>query len=256
MGLAGAISPRPMANPNLTNSEERSVPPFHPAGHESDGPRRWSADAWVFLREGGRASLASGAAPATYGASQAGAVLRYRLAAESRHRPAAYIRTTAALGGSSEREAALGLSARPLSKLPVIAAVEMRATDTGRGSFMRPAAMLITEIAPVQLVHRLRADVYVQTGYVGGRFATPFVDGQLRVDRGVRTIGPVEVRAGAGVWSGAQKGAARIDAGPAATLGLGLGERASARLAVDWRFRLGGNAAPSSGPALTLSAGF
>jgi hypothetical protein len=64
------------------------------------------------------------------------------------------------------------------------------------------------------------------------------------------------VRAGAGAWGGAQKGASRLDLGPAATMGLGLGASASARLALDWRFRVTGDAAPSSGPALTLSAGF
>jgi hypothetical protein len=35
-----------------------------------------------------------------------------------------------------------------------------------------------------------------------------------------------------------------------------LGDRAGARLGVDWRFRVAGDAAPSSGPAVTLSAGF
>lgn len=55
---------------------------------------------------------------------------------------------------------------------------------------------------------------------------------------------------------GAQKGAARLDVGPAASAAVGLGESGGARLAVDWRFRVAGSAAPKSGPALTLSAGF
>jgi len=61
---------------------------------------------------------------------------------------------------------------------------------------------------------------------------------------------------GGGVWGGAQKGAARLDIGPSATMTIGLGESAAARLGLDWRFRVAGDAAPASGPALTLSAGF
>jgi hypothetical protein len=38
-------------------------------------------------------------------------------------------------------------------------------------------------------------------------------------------------------------------------LRLKLGETRS-RVALDWRFRVAGNARPASGPALTVSAGF
>lgn len=59
---------------------EPSVPPpAEPPAIRHE--RRWSADGWLMLRGGGDGSLAAGSgAPATYGASQAGAVLRYRLA--------------------------------------------------------------------------------------------------------------------------------------------------------------------------------
>ena len=40
-----------------------------------------------------------------------------------------------------------------------------------------------------------------------------------------------------------------------ATLAVPLGS-GGGRLTADWRFRVAGNAAPASGPALTLSAGF
>jgi hypothetical protein len=230
--------------------------PFHPVGHEQGGASRWSADGWLLLRRGGDASLATGPAPSTYGASQAGAVLRYRLGPAGGHRPAAYLRTTAALDGSREREAALGLSARPLRGVPVSVAAELRATVQRGGTRARPAAMLVTELPPFALPYGIRGEAYGQAGYVGGRNATAFVDAQLRIDRRVASLGRAEVRAGAGAWGGAQKGASRLDLGPAATMGMGLGASASARLALDWRFRVTGDAAPSSGPALTLSAGF
>ncbi|MEP7223149.1 MAG: hypothetical protein ABI673_10855 [Novosphingobium sp.] len=55
---------------------------------------------------------------------------------------------------------------------------------------------------------------------------------------------------------GAQRGASRVDVGPSAGIVLRLGDAAAARLAMDWRFRVAGHAAPASGPAVTLSAGF
>lgn len=217
---------------------------------------RWSGDGWLLARQGGGRALGNGAAPATYGASQAGAVLRYRLAPGDPHRAAAYARATAALNGSREKELALGVSARPLASLPVIAAAEVRASDQAGGTRLRPAAMLVSEVPPIALPKGLRAEVYGQAGYVGGRYATVFADGQLRVDRGVATVGGGELRAGAGAWGGAQKGVSRADIGPGATLTVPLGDSAAARLALDWRLRVAGHAAPASGPTLTLSAGF
>jgi hypothetical protein len=101
----------------------------------------------------------------------------------------------------------------------------------------------------------MRGEGYAQAGYVGGRFATAFVDGQARIDRLVARLGKSEVRAGAGVWGGAQKHAARLDVGPSATASFRLGETQS-RVALDYRVRIAGDAAPKSGPALTISAGF
>lgn len=218
-------------------------------------PRRWSADGWLLLRDGGGPALAGGGSPASYGASQAGAVVRYRLAPASGHRTAAYLRATAALGAAKDREVAAGLSARPLARLPVVAAVELRAADRPGGVAVRPAAFVVTELPPFDLPLGLRGEAYGQAGWVGGKGATAFVDGQLRADRQVVRIGGIDLRAGAGAWGGAQEGASRVDVGPSATLGLPVG-RGSARMAVDWRFRVAGNAAPASGPALTLSAGF
>ncbi|MBW8754867.1 MAG: hypothetical protein JF595_12090 [Sphingomonadales bacterium] len=216
---------------------------------------RWSADGWVLLRRGG-AVPAGGLAPATYGASQLGAVVRYRLVPQSAHRPALYLRGSAALNGSREREAAFGVSVRPIAGLPVAVAAEARVNDQPGGTHIRPAAFAYTELPPVALPLGAKAEIYGQAGYVGGNFASAFADGQLRVDRRVVRLGRGELRAGGGAWGGAQKGAARLDVGPTATLGMSLGGSAGARLGVDWRFRVAGNAAPTSGPALTLSAGF
>jgi hypothetical protein len=57
------------------------------------------------------------------------------------------------------------------------------------------------------------------------------------------------------VWGGAQKHAERLDVGPSVAASFRIGE-ANSRLALDYRFRVAGNAEPMSGPALTFSAGF
>lgn len=223
---------------------------------------RWSADGWLLWRDGGTgfnlpgAGLPGASVPVgTYGASQYGAVLRYRLAPGSGHRPTVYLRGTGSVDRPRYQEVALGLAVRPVPQIPVAATAELRATRSFGQTRLRPAVSLVTELAPVKLPLGAQAEAYVQAGYVGGTGATTFIDGQLRVDRPVARFGPAELRAGGGAWGGAQEGARRLDVGPSATLGFPAGG-ALARLSADWRFRLAGRAAPSSGPAITLSAGF
>lgn len=217
-------------------------------------PLRWSADSWLLWRRGG-GSGTSGFAPATYGGSQTGLVIRYRLAPVSPRKPVLYLRATSALQRPRDETLAAGLALRPVPRLPVVAAAELRATRMASGTRLRPAVALITELPPVALPLGARGEAYAQAGYVGGTAATGFVDAQLRLDRPVLALGSVQLRAGAGAWGGAQDGAGRIDLGPSASLGFKLGAT-NARLSADWRFRVAGRAAPDSGPALTLSAGF
>lgn len=219
-------------------------------------PRRWSMDAWALLRrDGGGALSSAGALPASYGASQSGGVLRYRLGLTDPRRPTLYLRGTTTTGRLRETAAALGLSARPIPAVPIITAVEGRMTEYAGQRSLQGAAMAITELPPIPLASGFRAEGYGQAGYVAGEFATPFADGQIRVDRSLIGLGNTDVRLGAGVWGGAQKGAARLDAGPAASIALPL-RTINTRVAFDWRFRVAGDAVPDSGPALTVSAGF
>lgn len=231
----------------------QGVTPFPYRAPEAS--RRWSVDGWILWRQGGAGMTSSGMAPASYGASQAGAVIRYRLAPGSAHRPTLYLRASTALRQPRDEEAAIGFAARPLAGIAVAATAELRATHLANGVALRPAVALISEFPPLKLPLGMRAEAYGQAGYVMGKGATAFVDGQLRIDRPLVKLGRAELRAGGGAWGGAQGGAARADVGPSATLGVPLGT-GGARVAVDWRFRIAGNAAPSSGPAITLSAGF
>jgi hypothetical protein len=217
---------------------------------------RWSGDAWVLYRRHGAGLPAGGLAPPSYGASQAGAVLRYALAPGNAHQPAIYLRGTRGFAAPHGEELAAGVSLRPISRAPVRALAELRVTQFAGAVRLRPAAMLVSELPPFSLPGGLRGETYVQGGFVSSPGATVFVDGQARADRRLARIGRADLRLGGGIWGGAQRGASRLDAGPSASLGLPLGGAASARLAMDWRFRLAGTAQPRSGPALTLSAGF
>jgi hypothetical protein len=215
---------------------------------------RFGGDAWLLVRRDLSRAVAAAGKP-SYGRSQAGAVLRYRLALSSRHRPVAYARVTRALAGPREMEVAAGIGARPFAGLPLSFAGEMRVSDSRAGRELRPAIFAVTELPPAELPRSLQVQTYIQTGYVGGRFATAFVDGQARIDATVAPVGRNELRTGLGVWGGAQKQAARLDIGPSATLAVPLG-RVQSQVAVGYRFRIAGDAGPSSGPALTISAGF
>lgn len=215
---------------------------------------RWSADAWMLARRESAAVPAS--ARPLYGGSQAGAVLRYRLAPQSRINPIAYARVTSSLGTVKESEVALGLGARPLPSLPLVLAGEARAyrDPVGKTQF-RPAVLAYTELPPADLPLGFRGEAYLQGGYVGGTYKTGFVDGHVRIDRPLMDIAGTSVRVGGGIWGGAQKGVSRLDAGPGASAQLDL-VGAPSRVSMDWRFRLLGDAQPDSGPALTISAGF
>ena len=234
--------------------------PFQPAlvRREQGGEDRWSADAWILLREDTTTAVTSGRG--SYGQSQIGMVARYRLMPSSNHRPTLYYRASRALAGARESEAAFGAAARPLPGLPVVLAAEMRFTRSGGRTLTRPAIYAVTELAPLELPGGFTGEAYVQAGYVGGEFSTAFVDGQVRGEREVFDLGALgELTAGGGAWGGAQEGATRLDIGPSASLRLDLGgtpQGIPARVSMDWRFRVAGEAEPQSGPALTISAGF
>jgi hypothetical protein len=181
--------------------------------------------------------------------------VRFGFAPASSHRPQAYLRASAALAGEREHEVAIGLSARPLGRVPVRVAIEGRLGETDRGTRARPAAYAVTELAPFRLPAGVRAEIYAQAGYAGGAFATVFVDGQAHVERPLAKRGGIEVSLGTGAWGGAQEDASRLDIGPTATVSFRLG-KGLGRIAADYRFRVAGNAEPASGPALTVSAGF
>ena len=217
---------------------------------------RWSLDAWTLWRQGSGGALVSQGRVPSYGASQAGAALAYRLAPNNRRDPRAYLRLYHALIDGGEGELAFGLSARPVPALPVRAYAEMRATRfDDDGTRLRPAVLAATEFVPQKLPAGMRGELYLQGGYVGGKGHTAFADGQLRVLRDVKQFDLAHISVGGAAWGGVQKGAHRLDLGPTLQADLTVG-KTPARLSVDWRERVAGNADPESGVAVTLSTRF
>jgi hypothetical protein len=91
-------------------------------------------------------------------------------------------------------------------------------------------------------------DAYLQGGVVGFHHRDRFIDGGFAVTRPVHK----QFSAGFGLWGAAQPGVYRVDAGPRVSMRV----RNNVKVHVDWRQRLAGNAAPGSGPALTLAGDF
>jgi hypothetical protein len=179
------------------------------------------------------------------GGSQAGGRVAYRLNGEPARPLSASFRAYVPLGRLVGAEAAAGLDWKPLAKLPVHLLVERRQAlgEEGRSAF---AAALYGGVSDLG-AGPISIDAYGQAGVVGARSRDLFADGSAKLS--LRVAG---AKVGAGVWAAVQPGVSRVDIGPQASVRLS-GEMT---LAVDWRLRLAGEAAPGSGPAITLSTDF
>lgn len=212
------------------------------------GPDRWSASTWLVARGGSMAGNGP-FGPAQLGGSQAGARIRYALARAL----ALSGRLSTPLRGIG-REAGLGIEWQPLAgRIPLSVLVERRfALDSGRGG---TAIGAITGINPTRVRGRLELEGYGQAGMVARARRELYADGALRLLHPVATVGRARLSVGAGAWAGAQRGARRVDVGPALVATVPTGGP-TFRIAAEWRQRVAGNAAPDSGPALTLGTDF
>ena len=223
---------------------------------------RWSALGWALWRQGGNGYNSPGEGlpgailySEAYGASQAGVVLRYSLARQSDHRPGLYLRASSGIEQPRGEEVAAGLALRPVPTVPLAIMGEVRATRTIDATVIRPAAAIVTELPPWNLPLQLRGELYAQTGWVGGKAQSAFIDGQARIDRRAANLGAAELRIGVGAWGGAQRGTSRLDIGPSLRIDLPVAG-VNTRLSADYRMRVVGSAAPGNGLAVTFSAGF
>ena len=228
------------------------APPFQP-GVPTPRPSRarssrWSGSAWLVARAGG-SGIAPGVVGGQLGGSQAGVRIAYAL--DRRHRIAIAGRVTTPLGAGL-REAALGLEWQP-TRLPVrIVAEERIALDAGTGG---PAIGVVGGLGPLALAGGVRLEAYGQAGVIHRTRAEPYADGAARAMHPLLALGDVRLSGGAGVWAAAQRGASRVDIGPALTLDLPVAKQAL-RFGLEYRARVAGDAQPGSGVALTLGTDF
>lgn len=171
------------------------------------------------------------------------------------HRLFLYTRLTATPDQPRQSELAIGIGGKPLPDVPLQIQAEMRAFDQSGQTEVRPAVAAVAELPATQLPLSGTATGYLQSGYVGGRYATAFIDGHLRAEREVATTSVVRLTVGGGIWGGAQRGAGRLDIGPSVAANWDAGP-VPLRLTFDYRIKLAGDADPPDGVAVTLSAGF
>lgn len=210
--------------------------------------RRWSASGWAMLR---RSGVAGGVATPQLGGAQIGVRLARILDAHGRLAIAG--RVAAALG-TRQQEAAIGIDWR-LTGLPVRLVAERR---IGLADFRSGTGLgLVGGVSDRPLPGGFRLAGYAQAGAVIRDHADGYADGALHVSRPVwRGEDGTTIALGLGAWGGAQRGAQRLDIGPAATIVLPLGAAPPVRVALEWRERIAGGAQPASGPALSIGTDY
>ena len=209
------------------------------------GGSRLAGSVWFIGRNGS----APGVAGSQLGASQAGVRTTYALGDNRRLALAA--RVSAPVSGRG-KEAAVGIDWQP-TRAPVHVIAERRfALDGGPGGTM---VGIVGGFGPKAVAPGLHLEGYGQAGVILREQVEGFGDGAVRAPHPLRSIGAIRIDIGAGIWGGAQRGAARLDIGPSAGIVVPVG-RGAVRVTADWRQRIAGDARPDSGPALSLGTNF
>ena len=216
--------------------------------------RRWTSDAYVIMRDGGPADL--GTTP-VLGGGQGGRSFAYTATPLAQRPLFAVIRTTGGRtrglrvdGESDSEQAAFGVRWQVVRGATVSIERLFAVTDGGRTAWtMRVAG------GRTRKVGALVADAYAEAGIVGLQRADLVAGVQARLFKPDAVEG-LRFESGVGLWSGIQhtgEVVGRLDVGP--TLSI-VADTWHVRASVDYRFRVAGNAAPGSGPALTVSRSF
>lgn len=224
-------------------------PPARWSVGQEGASRRWRLGSWALWRAG--SGPARTLTDGRLGGSQVGARFEFDLAADAQSRIASYARINAAMDRPASPEAALGLSWQPARRIPLTLALERRIA-LGPGGRNANALFVAGGFGPKPIGPLLSTEAYVQTGVVGFHAKNAFIDGKLSLLTPVPRSG---LHAGMAVSGGAQPEISRLDIGPEVQIHLPL-PRVGARLSLELRERIAGNAAPPSGPAVTLAADF
>ena len=218
--------------------------------------QRWHGEAYALFREGGSV-LTAGQRP-LYGGGQAGLRLAYTPAPLAPQPVDLFARATVAadwfdVDGKSA-QAALGVGWRPFGRDgPMLSAERLVAIGRGaRSAFAVRAEGAATHFADARLP--LDLAVYAEAGIIGARRRDPFAGGQMTALYPVFATDRTRLALGGGAWAGVEdagNSVARADIGPALALSHRIG-RTAVELRAEYRARVAGNAAPGSGPVVTV----
>lgn len=210
-------------------------------------PSRWSGAFWLLARP--QNGLIAPASPASLGGAQAGFRITRNLVGS---RLALSAGGSTPLHGRDGREVRLGLSWRPIRAVPVELLAERR-IGLSAATPSRTVILVAGGISTGSAESKWQVDAYAQAGIAGLRSRMKFADGQITATRPL--LPEAGLRLGFGSWAAAQPGAARFDVGPVIEKPVKFGD-SHARIALQWRQRIAGTAAPASGPALVIATGF
>ena len=232
--------PPPQAEPVVANQSVGA--PGLPAATPHN---RFSGSAWSLMRSDSALSLASGG---QLGGSQIGVRLFYTPGPEAL---ALTARVSAPLSQPTGREAAIGIALRGRS-VGIIAEQRFALDKGGRDA---PALFAYGGVSDVNLPGKFKLDGYAQAGVVGVKNPAAFADGAIRIERTVLRADKASLAIGAGAWGGVQPGASRLDVGPQVVAHIAVAET-NLRVSAEWRQRVAGNAAPASGPSVSVGFDF
>jgi hypothetical protein len=208
--------------------------------------KRLSGSVWALAR-----STAAGPGLANggqLGGSQIGARISY---APGPQAFALTARISTPLGSKRGREGSVGFALRGKT---VGVIIEQRfALD--KGGRDAPSVTIYGGMSDVSLGSGIRLDGYAQAGVVGVKHRAGFIDAAVRLETTVIEDGGARLSAGVGLSGGAQPGVSRGDIGPQLVARVPVGDTAI-RVSAEWRQRIAGNAAPGSGPAVTVGFDF
>ena len=213
--------------------------------------KRLDVYAYSFIRPGASQDGMLASVP-QYGGGQSGIIAAYRLTNDSAPNIALLGRVSAAHSGTQPYEFAAGMRIKPLKSVPISLSVERRLRPGGKDV---AAVYVAGSREDIRLPMQYSARGYAQAGFILGAQKDRFYDAGIRIDRPLLKGLGGQLHVGLGSWAGGQRGAGRLDIGPALRTEVKRGN-IPLYLTADWRFRIAGSAAPGNGPAITLSSGF
>lgn len=226
--------------------QEPGAAPFMVPARPTRATPRWSASAWLIARNG--QGLGTSPFAGQLGGSQAGLRLAYSI--DGQRRLGVVARAATPLAGPG-REAAIGIEWQP-TRAPLRLIAEQRiGIDRGLGG---PAIGAVGGFGPIP-IGDFRLEAYGQAGVIGRGRGIGYADGAARIERPLTTRRGIAFSGGAGLWGAAQPGAERLDIGPLISVSIPVAKQ-RVRLSFEWRERIGGRAAPGSGPALSIGGDF